>query len=317
MAARPALALAMPGRRRHRHVVTRAAAIKVAATIGARAPGLAFPALVPAVPQLKFRPLLAALRQATAPHGPPLRAARGRGHGPARRGQCRQCLASASRRAVGPLPVVPRPRRRSLLPRRLRSCRRLLPPLPRLPRPRRLRRPRRLPLVLGRLHARRSQARPRPVARVARVLRVARAPGPHAPRARVPVECALALVRVRVRAKVARVLVAPVVLVPRVLARPVRVARRAAHSGPVPVLDRGLATTRSALTRPAWARHPVRTVPTVMTGRVMTGRVATASLGSAATAARVRVSPARRVPVLVVLAAVVLAAPARLVVLAG
>jgi hypothetical protein len=164
------------------------------------------------------------------------------------------------------------------------------------------------------------------------VVRVARAPGPCVPRPRVLVACVLAVVRVRVRAKVVRVLVALVVLVPRVRARPVRVARRAAHSGPVPVLDHGLATTRSALTRPAWARHLVRIVPTVRTARVRTGRVrtarvttgrvttarvATASQESAETAARVRVSPVRRVPVLVVLVAVVLAAPARLVALVG
>jgi hypothetical protein len=128
-----------------------------------------------------------------------------------------------------------------------------------------------------------------------------------------PVACGPAVVRGRVP----RALAAPVVLVPRVRVLPVRVARRAAARGPVPVLGLGLAIIRSAQTRPAWARRLVVTAPsvlTVTTARVTTGPVATAPSASRAieaTAARVRVSPAQPVPVAAVLAAVDRVAPAR------
>jgi len=293
---------------------------------GVRVPGLAFPARALAVPRRRFRPLLAVLRKATSLGGLPRRTARGRGHGLARRGQRRQCLAPlVPPRAPGLPPVVPRPRRRLRRPRRLRPCHRLRPP-------RRLQpsrqRPRRLPLVPGRPPARRSQARPRPAARV---VRVAQPPGPRGRRPRVLVACGPAVVKAR--ARVARAPAAPVAQVPHVRARPVQAARRAAHRGPALVLDRGLATTHSAQTRPAWARPRAATAQSVRTGRraatassVVTAAasaaasVVTASQGTAVTAvtaARVRVSPARPVPVPVAPAAVALVAPARLVAPAG
>ena len=281
-----------------------------AATTGASVPRS--PALVLALPQRKLRPLLAALRQATFPRGRPRQAARGPGHGLVRRGQRRKRPRLVPRRTAGPLPVVPRPRRRSLWLRPLRPLRqrrrRLLPPRPRLRRPL---------LVLGRPRVRRSLARLRLVARVAQV------PGPRVLRPRGLVARARAEARVRVR--VARVPVAPVVLVPRVLVPPVRVARRAARRGRVPVLDRGLATTRSARTPRAWARPRAATAQSAKTGRRVVTALsvasaptgASASQATAATAVRVRVSPVRRVLVPAVLVAVALAAPARPVALAG
>jgi hypothetical protein len=156
---------------------------------------------------------------------------------------------------------------------------------------------------------------------------VGQVPGPRAPRARVLVAYGQAVARGRARARdrAPRALVVLVVLVvPRVLVGPVRVARRAAAlSGPVPALGRGLAITRSALTRPAWARRPVltaRSAPSATTARAVSAlTVATARSASpvtAATAARVRVSPAGQGPVRVVPAAVAPVALARLVSLA-
>jgi hypothetical protein len=350
VAARPAWVWAMPGRCRRRHVkvaVTTARPMP-AATTGARVPvqGLVFPALVLAPRQ--FRPSLVALRQAVPRLARLLRAARVRDPGPARV-RCRQHLVPAPQPTVAARPVAPR--RRLRLPRSLRrpQSRRLLWSRRRLRLPRWLPptrpRARRPPLDLGRPPVRRSPAQPpRPMARLprarlpraararlppaARLLRLPPVPVPHVRRARVRVLPVPAVARGKAVAR-GRVLRAPpVVLVPGVR-HPVQVACRVVAEREVRALALALATTPSALTRPAWAlRGP--TVPTVltapsgmtargMTARGMTVRVATVRTASPATVATVvRARPARPVrpvPVGAVPVAVVLAASARQVLL--
>jgi hypothetical protein len=94
MAARLSRALAMPGQRRRRLVVTKQVAIKVAVTRGLAMAAATTGVRVLALPRRRrFRPLLAALRQVMSPRARPRlvarerRAARVPGRGPARRGQ--------------------------------------------------------------------------------------------------------------------------------------------------------------------------------------------------------------------------------------